>query len=406
MSYAHDDDLKLSTKELGFVTFLNRQLSLKLRDLGAQQIKIWRDLRRISRMHQFDNNDIIDDGLVNADFLLVVMSPRWIVRPYCRKELDAFIALRKAAGVADPATRMLLIGKGYVDRSARPQELQGQGGFLFYSPDVENNPRMITPFFDHGKCADGFYRVLDDLAVDLQRRVNRIIVSAPAPAEGGPNGETDTMLTQFRPPNAKRRRPARTRFYVSYAWADLADPNREADVDRLCNEAIKRGIEVIRDKSALKNGDLISKFMQRLGGGDRIFIFLSDKYLKSPYCMFELFEMWCNCGQKSHEFRRRVRFITIDGANIGTPDNWLSYSRFWKNERELLRRDIDNVGWEDAGQEVQRRYDQIKTFAGKVADVLALFADTVQPRTFDEFVTYGFDDLSGRLEPGANLQRS
>jgi hypothetical protein len=38
---------------------------------------------------------------------------------------------RKAAGVTHPATRMLVVGKGYVDRSGRPPELQGQEGFLF-----------------------------------------------------------------------------------------------------------------------------------------------------------------------------------------------------------------------------------------------------------------------------------
>ena len=75
-------------------------------------------------------------------------------------------------------------------------------------------------------------------------------------------------------------------------WADLSDPDRDRGVDRLCDEARKRGVEVIRDKTSLGHGDLISDFMRQIGKGDRVFIFLSDKYLKSPYCMMELFEMW------------------------------------------------------------------------------------------------------------------
>ena len=180
MSYAHDDDLILSPdpSEMGFVTFLDQQLRLKLRDLGAQQADIWRDRRRISQGDQF--NDVIDDGLKKAEFLIVVMSPNWIQRPYCRKEFDSFLSIRKAAGVANPATRVLLVGKGYVDWTARPQELQGQDGFLFYSRDVQDDVKAVTPFFNRGKCNDRFFTEVDDLAADLQLRLSRITVGAPA----------------------------------------------------------------------------------------------------------------------------------------------------------------------------------------------------------------------------------
>ena len=183
MSYAHDDDLILSPDpdEPGFVSFLDQQLRLKLRDLGARQANVWRDRRRISQGDQFA--DIIDDGLKRAELLVVVMSPNWMQRPYCRKEFETFLSLRKAAGVANPATRMLVVGKGYVDRSARPPELQGQEGFLFYSRDDENDVSAITPFFNRGKCNDRFYAELDDLAGGLQKRVTQILSGAPTPPQ-------------------------------------------------------------------------------------------------------------------------------------------------------------------------------------------------------------------------------
>jgi hypothetical protein len=181
MSYAHDDDLILSPDpdEPGFVSFLDQQLRLKLRDLGARQANVWRDRRRIGQADQFA--DIIDEGLERAELFVVVMSPNWMQRPYCRKEFETFLSLRKAAGVTNPATRMLVVGKGYVDRSARPPELQGQEGFLFYSRDDENNVSAITPFFNRGKCSDRFYTKLDDLAGGLQKRVAQILSGAPAP---------------------------------------------------------------------------------------------------------------------------------------------------------------------------------------------------------------------------------
>jgi hypothetical protein len=118
-------------------------------------------------------------------------------RPYCRKEFETFFSLRKAAGVANPATRMLVVGKGYVDRSARPPELQGQEGFLFYSRDDENDVSAVTPFFSRGQCSKRFYPELDDLATGLQQRVTQILKRVPAPEPPpqtapivAPNGRT------------------------------------------------------------------------------------------------------------------------------------------------------------------------------------------------------------------------
>src|SRR5580704_15927533 len=107
LSYAHDDDLATgaSEDEVGFVTFLNKMLELKLRDLGATRAKIWIDRRRISDGDLFD--DVIDDGLRKADLLVVVMSPNWMQRPYCRKELEAFADLCKNSGVANVQERMV-----------------------------------------------------------------------------------------------------------------------------------------------------------------------------------------------------------------------------------------------------------------------------------------------------------
>src|SRR5262249_144168 len=70
-----------------------------------------------------------------------------------------------------------------------------------------------------------------------------------------------------------------TEYYISYAWADASNPEREAEVNRLCDVAAERGIKIIRDKTEMRNGDRISEFMSRIGKGavdGRVFIFLSD----------------------------------------------------------------------------------------------------------------------------------
>ena len=191
------------------------------------------------------------------------------------------------------------------------------------------------------------------------------------------------------------------RYLVSYPWGDNADSNREELVDRLCEEARKRGVIILRDKTTLVHGELISEFMKQSGEGDRVFIFLSDRYLRSPYCMFELFEMWRNARQNTADFLRRVRIFTLDGTQIGRPQDWLEYTKFWIEERDGLKKAIDEVGWENAGDEAIKRYRLIETFAGNVSDVLAVFADAVQPRKFEDFMRYGFDDEAATGSEGA-----
>jgi TIR domain-containing protein len=216
------------------------------------------------------------------------------------------------------------------------------------------------------------------------------LASRAAPPIGG-SGDADAPLV---PQN-------RLRWYVSYAWADESDPTREKRVDELCDDAKRRNVEIVRDKTTLSRGDRISEFIEKIGRGDRVFIFLSEKYLHSPYCMFELFEIWRNNRQDKEKFLSHVRFFAIDGAKIGRADEWLDYTEFWQHERDNLRQKIDHIGWQDAGEEAIKRFRNMEIFAGKVSDVLALFADIVQPRTFEDFLNYGFDDLreAGSITP-------
>ena len=96
---------------------------------------------------------------------------------------------------------------------------------------------------------------------------------------------------------------------------------REAIVDRLCQAAEARGEVVIRDKAAMRIGDRISIFMDRIGKGavnGRVCIVLSDAYLRSPYCMHELFDVWRNCREEDATFIERTRVFVLPSAQIST----------------------------------------------------------------------------------------
>ncbi len=182
---------------------------------------------------------------------------------------------------------------------------------------------------------------------------------------------------------------------MSYARADASDPNREKDVDALCTEAERRGVKVFRDKVDLQPGEQISTFMRELGEADRVFIFLSNKYLTSLYCMNELFEMWRNSRENEADFLRHVRVFTLDGTHIEQAGDQLKYVEYWTEQRDNLAQQINKVGWMKAGDPIRNKAILMDKIANEVSGLIGLIADTVQARTFDEFLKIGLADGPG-----------
>ncbi len=184
-------------------------------------------------------------------------------------------------------------------------------------------------------------------------------------------------------------------YCVSYAWCDTTPEGaaREAIVDRLCKAAEQRQITVIRDKKALGWGESISKFMQRIGRADRVFVILSDKYLKSPYCMFELFEVWRTSRSDPAKFSERVKAYVLPPAEISTPIDRVRHAIYWKQKYEELDAAVKPHGLGILGEADLKQYKLMQDFAHRVSDILATVADILQPHSFEELEKHWLDDL-------------
>lgn len=186
-------------------------------------------------------------------------------------------------------------------------------------------------------------------------------------------------------------------YFVSYAWEDgsTEDSKARADiVDGICAAGTKHGIHVLRDKEEMRTGDLISGFMDRLAQGDRIIVLLSDKYLKSPYCMYELYRIWIEASANEDRFRESVRLYRHKNADIGTLQARADYVRYW---RQRHKDEMALVAEGMVGPRGYRAVDATRKIAVHIVDILELIADMLQPRTLEELETYAFmepDDAS------------
>jgi internalin A len=256
---------------------------------------------------------------------------------------------------------------------------------------------QITVQTQRGQAA-----VLLKRLVELVEEEERRIGFTPSDKKAGPAGVTGRMEAREAPDKMEAaaklsfvQEPGpKPEYFVSYAWGDLTPEgrSRESVVDHLCEAAEKRGIRIIRDKRTLGLGDRVSKFMQRIGRGDRVFIVLSDKYLKSPYCMYELFEVWRNCRQDDHEFLSRIRVYTLSDAKIWSPLERAQFAVYWKEESEKLEALVNEHGYEILGGKDYQHYKLMKDFSHHIGDILTTVADILQPRSFEEFEKYGLDD--------------
>jgi len=115
--------------------------------------------------------------------------------------------------------------------------------------------------------------------------------------------------------------------FFSYAWGGES----EIIVNEIDKAFQDRGIIIVRDKRDLGFKGIITDFMKQIGAGSAIVIVISDKYLKSPYCMFELLETYRNL-----QFKERIFPVVLGDASIFDPLPRLQYLKYWQEKKKEL----------------------------------------------------------------------
>lgn len=126
--------------------------------------------------------------------------------------------------------------------------------------------------------------------------------------------------------------------FISYAWGEETH-EREAIVNQLDQSLQKRGLKIIRDKRDLGYKGMIRQFMEQIGEGDCVIVVLSDKYLRSKNCMYELVEI-----AENKDFINRVFPIVLSDAKIYDAMDRIAYKKYWKQKKEDLNKEILSLG--------------------------------------------------------------
>ncbi|RYD29545.1 MAG: TIR domain-containing protein, partial [Verrucomicrobiaceae bacterium] len=187
-------------------------------------------------------------------------------------------------------------------------------------------------------------------------------------------------------------------YAVSYA---LRDQSKET-VERLCRKAEARGIRIMRDVTDVGLGEKLSKFMTSLAGQDRVFVILSDAYLRSENCMFELSEIWRLCQQDDSRFHERVRVFRLPDARIYDFPYQLEITEYWERRQQEVREQVAALAGKGTLSEAMlRRFKNLKAFAERAGEIVPGIADRLLTEDFEEFVRHGFP--AGKLSLLSNF---
>lgn len=179
------------------------------------------------------------------------------------------------------------------------------------------------------------------------------------------------------------------RIFLSYSWAD----------DELANSIdeifMHNGITLIRDRRELRYKSSIKEFMKQIRREDFALIIISDNYLKSASCMYEVGEFI-----KDESYKERILPIVKNDAKIFKAIDRNQYLLYWQEQYNKLKKeskDLDELNRVDTIKELLR-YERIQRdlpdFLSDISDMnLITCENSISDFDFDKIKVLLFGDL-------------
>jgi len=155
-------------------------------------------------------------------------------------------------------------------------------------------------------------------------------------------------------------------IFVSYNWAQVEF------ADRLERE-ISPCVQVIRDKTTLVAWDSLTTFMKRIRKEDFVVLLISDEYLKSINCMYEISQL-----VKDDDWDKRAFYVVFDNAKkIYAAQNQDEYLTYWENKRKEMAMNI-TPPLESRSREIEA-LQKIDDILIQIGDFLKKVSDSINP---------------------------
>ncbi|MBE0662820.1 MAG: TIR domain-containing protein [Bacteroidales bacterium] len=169
---------------------------------------------------------------------------------------------------------------------------------------------------------------------------------------------SDSLRTYFKSYNMDKPIPD---IFVSYSHSD------SDIVDFIDNSLKKIGIDLKRDVRDVKYRKSFTEFMHTVRKTDYVLMIVSNSFLKSRYCMFEVLE-----AMKDIEFKDRLLPIVVNDAKIYNELDKIKYIKYWKNELENIELELHDLELIEKGSSIQtlKKYKEIMMNIGEFINLV------------------------------------
>jgi hypothetical protein len=208
LSYARaDNETPPSAGDLpGWVKFFHDYLWSELKQRVSKDLRFWRDVNDIEPDGNFARE--IEDALQKAIVMVAVLSPNYVTRPWCLRELESFAKSSPGANATQRSEQVFKVLKHNIAEQDLPIPLQNRGrGYEFFEIDPATG--IERPYFMAGrllhKHEQAYFELINVLVERIKRRLPGLltpaVMSVPAPGRFvfvAPPPSSSTVMETYR----------------------------------------------------------------------------------------------------------------------------------------------------------------------------------------------------------------
>ncbi len=345
----------------------SKAFAAKLQErLHNNGFKVWFDFNDIPLGVDYQNQ--IDDGITKADNFLFLISPHSINSPYCRKEIELAIKLKKRI------IPLLHVGEISQETWQQRHPSKSESEWESYQKQglhssFPNMPPMISKInwiyvqeeiddFEKGFSGliDIFHRHQDyvhqhtfflNRAIEWeqqQKQTRYLLIGEEREAgeawlkyrfqEEQPPCEPTLLHCELVCESIKNANNLMTQVFISYSDVDIARMHQIREI------LLREGITIWTNKTDIKTGEVFEEAINRgIEQADNIVYLISSDALTSYYCQQEI-----NYALSLNKRIIPLLIRTTDLAEIPPIIRGLQFIDFTDNQTEVdLRRDLDDL---------------------------------------------------------------
>ncbi len=159
----------------------------------------------------------------------------------------------------------------------------------------------------------------------------------------------------------------KTNIFLSYCWKDKELAN---NIDSFFENI---GISLKRDVNSIDQWDSIRLFMDTIVKSDYAILIISESYLKSINCMYEITQLI-----KDPHYRNRIFPVVLD-KSIYTLNGRINYITYWEKEYDEIKEKSKKIKNIENTSDISKELLFIRNISSSISEFLSIISDMNNP---------------------------